>query len=202
MAWFSPLSLLGVAVWSRLVKHERLVGWTLLSALLFWLVFVAARTDWHGGFSPGPRLMVATTPFFLLPLAAWSKDSLHVHGRRTLWVLAVVLVLTTALQLYLSTGEIFSYYHTVRDSAAQRGIDVFQGEALYRDPGLSPLGHLLNGLRGPWALKWLPMSNRSVWLLMTGLFAALALSWSRWLERLVAGRSATAANRTSGFGSC
>ena len=41
----------------------------MFAAAIFRYAFIAARSDWHGGFSVGPRYLMMVIPFLLLPLA-------------------------------------------------------------------------------------------------------------------------------------
>ena len=83
--------------------------------------------------------------------AALALDRLLARGARQA-ALAVALVCgCIAQQVWIASGEVFSWGHRWKAILAQQGRDVFAGDLLYRDFELSPLapGYLLDGVPGP-----------------------------------------------------
>ena len=181
LLWFCPPAAIGVALWSRFWRRDPVLAGAVLAAVLFRLVFVAARTDWHGGFAIGPRYMLLAVPFLLLPWAYVVRDLLA-ERRWLLFAGFVSLVAAaTALQLVFSVGEFSSFLHGVKDGGLRQGIDVFEGNLIYRRWEYSPLVGILDGRRGPWALQSVPWSNQALWLVAAGLYAVGAGLWGRWM---------------------
>src|SRR5690606_16065366 len=75
-----PIALVAVTAWPALRGRHRALALVMGAALLFRLVFVASRSDWHGGFAQGPRLLLQGMPFVLLFLVPWLERH---FGRRS-----------------------------------------------------------------------------------------------------------------------
>ncbi len=148
----------------------------LASGVAFRALFLAARSDWHGGFCLGPRFRVTSLPLLLLP-----AGELILWARGRTWrsrALFSACVLAMAQQLYFSLGEVFAYLHLERWRLQSLGLQPFADDALYLDLALSPVWRLHeSGLAGPWALGpggrdllglWAPLSAAggvALWLL-------------------------------------
>jgi hypothetical protein len=174
---FCPVILLGLPGWRRLAARSqatRVVALALAAALLARWVFMAARSDWHGGFCLGPRYLLMAVPFALLPAVAW-LDALVEAGRRRALAAACAFVWACALQqLYFVLGEIFSYLHVEKLRGALAGHNVFDEDEIFLSAGLSPLSGLLDGARGPFLFKRLTIGNWTLWLLGAVL---LSIGW-------------------------
>ena len=48
-----------------------MTAWFILALSLTRWVFMACRSDWHGGWAIGPRYLIPAIPFMLVPLADW-----------------------------------------------------------------------------------------------------------------------------------
>ncbi len=145
----------------------------LAGAALLRLVFIATRSDWHGGFSLGPRQLVVLLPFLLVPVVPWLDRKLEEGNRRALRLFAGFSVLCIAQQVAFCVGEVFSYFHMIRRAYSAQGINIFADNRIYLDWELSPLLYLLDGKRGPWLLSTLPVDNYALWGLLTALLTVL-----------------------------
>ncbi|MCZ7651966.1 MAG: hypothetical protein M5U13_12740 [Thermoanaerobaculia bacterium] len=106
LLFYAPAILLGVVAWPALRRRSPALAGSLAGAVLLRVLFVATRSDWHGGFALGPRLLVTLVPFLLLPVAAWLAE------RTERWrVAGAVLLAAAAQQLYFALAEPFVYLH-------------------------------------------------------------------------------------------
>jgi hypothetical protein len=186
---YSPAVLLGLFAWPTFHREHRFLSSMLAGAALLRLVFIATRSDWHGGFSLGPRMLVMLIPFLLIPVVPWLDHKLAEGSGRALRLFAGFSVLCIAQQVAFCVGEVFSYYHLVREFYAAQGINIFEENRIYLDWEVSPLQFLLEGNRGPWLLSTLPVDNYTLWGLMTALLAALYFIGARRVVRLSHGAS-------------
>jgi len=53
---YSPLVIGGLLCWRSLHRKQPFLAWMLAAAIVFRFAFVAARSDWHGGYSIGPAI--------------------------------------------------------------------------------------------------------------------------------------------------
>ena len=84
LVWFSPLVLLLPATWPRFHREHRLESLACLGVAGSSLIFFAAYTSWHGGWSYGPRLLTPILPFLILPLVPLlSKVGIRRAPKRT-----------------------------------------------------------------------------------------------------------------------
>ena len=161
---FSPVVVVGALAWPRLHRLHRFLAYVLAAAVVFRIVFIASRSDWHGGFSLGPRYLVMILPYLCLPLALLVKDLLQ--NRRYNWYLfATSVVLFVCQQFYFSLGEIFSYYFQRMWQARNAGINIFAGHRIYFEWTNSSVTSLLDGFRGPFLLRQLQINNYTLFLL-------------------------------------
>lgn len=169
---YSPIVALGLAAWPSFVKRDRVVALTLLAAIVFRLLFIACRSDWHGGFCLGPRLLLLTLPLLLLPLP-FAIETLHRRSKHAGLLLGVTTVMLIGQQLYFALGDVFDFLHAVK----QLPNLTFNWDA-------SPLPYLLESDRGPALLQWIPLSNSVLFaLLLVPLVVVVALlqryAWPR-----------------------
>jgi hypothetical protein len=177
---FSPAVLLGLLCWPAFHRKHRALSLVLAAAGLARLLFVAMRSDWHGGFCLGPRYLLLLVPFLLLPIAVTTGELLQKGNRRVVLLIGVVLALCAAQQAYFCVGEIFSFLHRVKFQAERAGLDIFTNDRIYLEWRWSPLFGLLKGHRGPFLLRGVPLSNTSLWLGLSALLGAplLAGMWA------------------------
>ena len=183
---FCPVVLLGLAGWRPLAARSaamRLTAVALAAALVARWLFLAARSDWHGGFCLGPRYLLMAVPFLLWPAVARLDDLVDARRWRAFAGVLVFLWACTLQQLYFVQGEIFSYLHAVKLLGAVAGHDVFVDDEIFLAARHSPLVGLLDGFRGPFLLKAWSADNDTLWL-----ECAVVLSIAWWF----AGRRALA----------
>ena len=161
---FSPAVVLGLLFWRRLDKAAPFLSRVLLAGLIVRLLFMATRSDWHGGFALGPRYMVLALPFLLLPVGFLVRDAIRQHSWK-FKTLAVFIWLCICQQLFLVLGEIFSFYHLAKWREAAAGRNFFYDKRVYFEAEFSPLFHILDGMRGPYLLRDLPVGNWTLWLI-------------------------------------
>jgi hypothetical protein len=180
---FCPAMLIGLVGWRSFHRRHRVLSSGLASALGVRLLFMATRSDWHGGFCLGPRYLVMAVPFLLLPAAPW-LDELFLAGRwRALGAVIVFATFCSLEQLMFAVGEVFSYLHLAKLGAVVRNVDPFAGDAIYLRWEYSPLLDLLDGMRGPFVLKSLPLSNHALWLCGAVVLSMGWMALTRWLRR-------------------
>ncbi|MBE7464991.1 MAG: hypothetical protein HS116_16060 [Planctomycetes bacterium] len=177
LLWSSPALLLALAAWPALHRARPKLAWTLSAALLARLFFVASRSDWHGGFCLGPRLLLPAAALALLAVA-FEYANWTPRARRVAWAALLLCVLQ---QIYFCTGEIFSFYLRLKWAGERAGRDLFVGDALYLERACAPIEHLWRGEMGPWIWQGSGLSFWSAWSLAAGCAAALGLlaAW-RW----------------------
>lgn len=171
---YCPAVLLGLASFPALGRRHAVLAWVLGGAAVARLLFVAARSDWHGGFALGPRLLLPLVPFLLLPVAVWVGDGGPERLRRLAWVT----VACALQQLVFALAEVFGFLHLTN----RPGADF--------DWAVSPLLHLWQARPAPWWLagRYLPVA----WLWLAGallLVPLLATTFARLARRRLAGAS-------------
>jgi len=179
LLWYSPAVLVGVACWPSFHRSNRLLSSVLALAATGRIVFIASRSDWHGGFCLGPRYLVPLIPFLLLPAVPTVTRVLQQGGRKV-WSITTILFLCVSQQAHLALGEPISYYYKVRIALWDaRIVNLFKDNLIYRDWRLSPLLHLQDWRRGPFLLQGIPFSNLQLWFVFVGLIAAFLMAFHR-----------------------
>jgi hypothetical protein len=106
---YSPPLLLGLVAWPALRRRDPTTASFVLALALTRLVFVACRSDWHGGWAIGPRYLIPTIPFLLVPLAGWlDRWTSHAWPKRAL--AAGLLGLSVPLQGWLASHSVFQVF--------------------------------------------------------------------------------------------
>ena len=145
-----PLALLGLGAWPLMVRRQRVLASILIGGVLARVMLFASFHDWHGGFGPGPRYLLPEIAVLALGAGLALDRWLGRGGWRG--ALATALVCgCIAQQVWIASGEVFSWGHRWKAILAQQGRDVFAGDLLYRDFALSPLApaYLRDGVPGP-----------------------------------------------------
>jgi hypothetical protein len=161
---FSPVVVVAALAWPRLHRLHPFLSNVLASAIVFRILFIASRSDWHGGFCLGPRYLLMILPYICLPFVLLVKDVFQ-GGLRGRFVLVTSCWLFICQQYYFALGEIFSYYHVRRWQALSKGVDIFAGHRIYFEWANNPLTSLLDGFRGPFLLRQLPIGNYLLFVL-------------------------------------
>ncbi len=172
---YSPAVFLGIFGWYVFHKQKRLLSYIILAMVVFRILFIAGRSDWHGGFCLGPRYLIMIIPFLMIPFGFGLKELLSRKKIRAVVLLGIFAFFCVAQQVYFCTGEIFTYYQAVKLKSAASSIDIFKNDRIYFDRDVSPLYHLLEGKRGPFLFQGVELSNAGLCLLLI-LLTALILT--------------------------
>lgn len=178
LLWFCPAAFIAAVGWPALGRRDRRLAWALGGAILFRWVFIAARSDWHGGFALGPRLLLMVTPLLVLPLAPWLDAA-------TKWArgaLAAALAACAAAQGFWALKEPFAAFHYQKLVMTGRGLSPFQDDALYWSWEYAMARALPLLPDAPWMLGDLAPSVRGALVLVAGP-AVIGATW-RWSERM------------------
>lgn len=106
---YSPPLLLALAAWPALRRRDSNTAYFILALALTRLLFVACRSDWHGGWAIGPRYLIPTIPFLLVPVAGWlERWSSHAWQKRVL--AAGLLGLSVPFQAWLASHSVFQVF--------------------------------------------------------------------------------------------
>lgn len=106
---YSPPLFLALWAWPALRRRDGATAMFVLVLALTRLLFVACRSDWHGGWAIGPRYMVPMVPFLLVPLAGW----LDSWRSRSVWMRAgasTLFIASASLQAWLAAHSVFQVY--------------------------------------------------------------------------------------------
>jgi len=178
---FVPAVLGGLLLLPSFLRTHRALALVIAGAAAVRGLVVATRSDWHGGFCLGPRLLLMVVPFLLLPIVPWLDRALDQRRRGALVVFAVASWVCVAEQIAFTLGEPFTFYRRILEIYILRNINVFADDRLYVDWNFSPLLHLLQGPRGPWLLQDIPVSNGTLWAAWAALAAGL-YALAAWLS--------------------
>ena len=106
-----------------LARHRDVAVFIGVLVLCRW-VFVAARSDWWGGWAIGPRYLLPLVPFMLVPLAE-VLGRLRETGSSAKLAVAGGLLASAALSLHLATYSIFEHMVKVSNLKSSMGyIDI------------------------------------------------------------------------------
>jgi hypothetical protein len=184
IVWYCPAVVISLLLWRPFHKRFPVLSYTILGSVLFRIIFIASRSDWHGGFSLGPRYLVMTVPLLMLPIGHSIVEWTQQQTLRSLWIFFLLTAACIGEQIYFSIGEVFSFLHIVKWQYLGHGINVLTNDGLYLDWDKSPLLFLLEAKRGPFLMKFIHVSNGSLFFLCIVLASILlALEYARLLEK-------------------
>jgi len=173
---YCPAVILGVICWPTFHRKNYVLSYSLIGIILFRILFIASRSDWHGGFCLGPRYLVMLVPFMLVP-ACFSFDQALKNGRTLKIILFFVSTFVCiSQQVYFCLGEIFSYYHIIKLNTIMKGVDILKDNRLYLDWQTTPLLNLLKGRRGPFILQGIALDNIDIWAVFTLVIGVIMLA--------------------------
>jgi hypothetical protein len=177
---YCPPVLLGVIGLRSLSRRHRSLAWMIAAAALTRLLFIASRSDWHGGFAPGPRLMLEIIPWLVLPAATWLADAAAGGQRLVTAAWFTVAAVGVAVEAYVCVGEPFRMFRAFKALGHQG--DSLAG--LYVDWSTAMLGNLHHGPTGPLLLQAVPASNLVMWLVLSAvlLTASAVIIRTAWLR--------------------
>jgi hypothetical protein len=122
---YSPPLLLGLAAWPALRRRDPETAMFVAGLAVTRLVFVACRSDWHGGWAIGPRYLIPMIPFLLVPVAGW-LDRWSTHRRSARVVVTGLLGLSVPFQAWLASHSVFQIYWELN---IEHGRDRYMGVA-------------------------------------------------------------------------
>ncbi len=163
---FSPAIVLGLLGWYYFHKEKKVLSFIFIGVAVTRILFIAFRSDWHGGFSLGPRYLLMLLPILIIPFGFVVKKFLSQGNSRHLLLLAFYAFFCVSQQVFFCIGEIFSFFHGIKWQCSAQGIDILKNDRLYLDWEFSPIYHLLKGKRGPFLLQGIDISNGSLWLIL------------------------------------
>jgi hypothetical protein len=175
----APVLLLALWGWRRFHRLHSTIAAGLAGAILFRWVFISSRSDWHGGFCSGARLLLLGLPFLLLPIACWLDAKVQDADRRGILLFGVLSLVSIAGQWQSVAGEPFVVMHLLKIFGVEAGANPFAGDRMYLHAHYAPWMHLFDGVVGPmWLRGWFD-SPFILWLV--GL-AALSALWGAWMR--------------------
>ncbi len=169
--WYCPAAVFVFFLWRPFHKRYPAISYTILASVILRILFIAGRSDWHGGFSLGPRYLVVAIPLLFIPYGEAFAERAQEHSYSKLWTLFLFGLLCIWEQIYFALGEIFTFLHSINWMNRAHGINVFQDDHMYLDWDTSPLFSILSGERGPFLLRNIGLDNASLfWIcaLITG----------------------------------
>ena len=174
---YCPVLILAALGWRSFAKRHRALALVVAGAILLRILFIPAYHNWHGGFCLGPRYLVMLIPPALMPLAFFLRTHLSAPRPAIRMGIFAMLWAVAAQQLYFVLGEIFTYYHLVKLSFLDRGLDAFKNDQIWTDLDLTPLFHLHERFAGPFLLHHQPVGILTAWVI-GALLMLLVVAWS------------------------
>jgi hypothetical protein len=164
LIFFCPAIILGLFSWLPFHRKHRFLSFMILGAILLRILFIASRSDWHGGFCLGPRYLVMLIPFLMIPIGELVNEFIVKRNVKAIILFAIFSLACIAQQIYFSIGEVFSFLHSEKWSAIRDGVNIFRDNLIYLSWDYSPLFNLLDGHRGPLLLNSIGFGNYTLWL--------------------------------------
>ena len=176
--WFCPIVLAGLAWWPRFRRTDRRLSRILAGMIIFQWLFLACRSDWHGGFCLGPRFLLPLVPFVLIPVAFRLRDWFAQRRQADGWgagLLVLFFLGCVVQQVFFCLGEPVSFYYLLKQHFLERGVSIIADNSIYFKWQASPLFFLLEGRRGPFLLQPAGLDNYGLFALIAGLIILPAL---------------------------
>src|SRR5262249_36914949 len=121
LLWYTPVLLLVAFAWLKFHRRHPNESWLCVMVSGVSLIFFSKYALWHGGWSYGPRLLVPTLPFFVVPIAEVLQQVTKNSGERQafrgqaafvtacvgLSVVVQILGLTSSVGRYYSLKEFY-----------------------------------------------------------------------------------------------
>ncbi len=171
---FFPLSVVALFCWKRFYRRHATLAMSVMAALVFRLIFIAARSDWHGGFCLGPRYLVLTAPFFILGVAFGLEHYLKNASLKRHVAVALLSVVMISEQYYFALGEIMSFlYHHL----FALDVELLPRFIIYSFWPASPIFHLHELNIGPFMLKSLKLSYLTLFAFGVTFISFCFASW-------------------------
>ena len=174
---FSPSIVVGLFGWRKFHRVWPKLSTVLILAAIFRFVFISTRSDWHGGFSLGPRFLVVLIPFLIMPASIWIDELIRKRKTSVTAGLGTVLFLCISQQIYFCLGDVFLYLHYLKWDFYSRGVDLFKDNWIYLNWDTTPLFGLLSGPRGPFLLQGVGVNNKTLLSLLMVMVAIIMGAW-------------------------
>ena len=186
--FYVPIALLGLAAWPRFHARHRSLSFAMLGAVVVRLLFISVRSDWHGGWSLGPRYLMMAVPFLLLPIASAFAGFLDQGRSRAIGLSLLAGWGAMCQQWYFALGDVFTNSRILLMRGEAEGLSF----DFYEDLAVTPLVTSLRGAPGSYLLGQLPLSLTAWWILGSVLMAG---SMGVWVVRLRQGERTLAQSR-------
>jgi hypothetical protein len=181
---YCPIVIFALALaWRAWPQSYRFLAGCLLTSFVVRVLFIATRSDWHGGFCVGPRYLMPIVPLLLVPVSLWLTQRLPNLARWQKALFAAGIGACVAQQLIFVLFEPFSYYQGVRINALLSGVDVFAHYRIYYEWKYALFPNLLAGERGTWLLSTLPGGNGVLYASALCIIAIAAIGLRRLTSR-------------------
>ncbi len=140
--WYSPIVWAPLFAAPSFLKRWPREGYVILGMAIVRVLFVASRSDWHGGFGVGPRFLVPLLPFLiLLLLEVISRGERHSLSPRAERAFFTVAALSFFVQVTLVKCSVFDWLFWKREMLLQQGFSdsVIYNHLFLFSPSCSPL---------------------------------------------------------------
>ncbi len=135
LLWYSPPLLAGLWCWPALRRRDPATAWLLVALLALRAVFVACRSDWHGGWALGPRYLVPMVPFMMIPVAGLIERA----GRARVWQRALGFGAALACVLFQAWLALHSIFQVLWAINHEHGPDRYWAVVDWELSALPPL---------------------------------------------------------------
>lgn len=170
---FCPIIAFSFFIWKPFHDKFELLSYTIIGSSLFRLVFIASRSDWHGGFCLGPRYLLLLVPILILPLCEYLRRIIATKKIEKIKLTLGLVFICIAQQIYFTLGEIFVFLYMVKWEGSARGVNVFEGQKIYLSWDYSPITGLFITPRSPLFLRLLPLEQASLYFVILLIVGAI-----------------------------